>query len=542
MPLLTDVSVSLEDGKLHAIVGPSGCGKSTLMKALLRIMPGDGQVLLRGRPVEVTQELIGKVGLAPQFSVAQSLLTVEESLRSTLSLCVKDRLQCKAQLEHVLKVVGLEAQRDNRVSGLSGGQLRRLGLAMELAPNPDFLICDEVTSGLDPNAESRILELLGDLRDNEGKTLACIIHNLGQLPVFDAVTVLYQGHLVFHGTYPEMMRYFGLESPLELYDSLEKQSVEAWDACWRDKRELSPPPDVDAAVETSKQARSSRPGLISQFFALLARRLRLFFRDRGALALIFAITLGFPIMVVIFAFNGLPAVPSLPDPVGVNVTIQDLANRAAYEVELTQIGTLVIGLVLFQVVLLTLMGSNNGAREIAEERNVYEQERLRGLSPAAYLASKAVFVGLISVVQGAWMAVFVKGIVGFPGDWGIQIATLSMSVVSMAWVCLGFSALMNSPERASLLSVYLVGFQLPLAGIVLELPGWMEPVCRPMINAFWAWSGTIRSMIESRYYDTVLQAYGGATHAPETALIVLILQGLVGLVLAWWGCRRTQIQ
>ncbi|MEM9160321.1 MAG: ABC transporter permease, partial [Verrucomicrobiota bacterium] len=473
------------------------------------------------------KDVVGAIGLVPQFSVAHEQLRVSECLSYTLrlhrDLSKEERIR---EAEHLLKIVGLSDQFNNRVNELSGGQLRRLGLALGLAPRPEILLCDEVTSGLDPNSETEILQMLATLRDDEDATFICIIHNLSQLHRFETITVLFDGRLAFQGTYLELLKTFEISDPLELYDAL----------CDRDPmpsiHQIEPLPEP----LPSRSKKSIQPNPISQTATLLERRIKLFFRNQGALLLTAAITFGFPLLVIIFASGGLPPVPSLSgfDEDGA-IGIDALMARAQYGIDVTRVGSLVMGLVLFEVVLLTLMTSNNGAREIAEERPIFRLERLRGLDIISYVLSKALFVGLLSALQGAWMAVFVDFFVSFPGSLLTQILLFAVSGIAMAWVALGFSAVMDSAERASLASVYLVGFQLPLAGIVLKLPDWLEWICRPFINAYWAWSGMVRTMLDSRYYDAVVQAYEGITIGIAGCAAVLMAQGALGLVLVYKG-------
>ena len=100
------------------------------------------------------------------------------------------------------------------------------------------------------------------------------------------------------------------------------------------------------------------------------------------------------------------------------------------------------------------MGSNNGAREIAAERQIFEKERFAGLSTLSYASRKLIFASLIAVVQGIWMMGFVKYICEFPGASLPQAGVLVLSCVSMTAICLGFSAIFNSADKASLRSVY----------------------------------------------------------------------------------------
>ena len=172
-----------------------------------------------------------------------------------------------------------------------------------------------------------------------------------------------------------------------------------------------------------------------------------------------------------------------------------------YQIDALESASLVTGLILFQVILLTLMGSNNGAREIAGERELYEKERFAGLRPIAYALSKLAFASLIAVVQGLYMTWFVKSMCEFPGPWLPQVAVMMLCCVSMTTVCLGFSAMLASADKASLLSVYLVGFQLPLSGVVLALPEFLVWICRPFINAYWGWAGYFACIRPSMFQE-----------------------------------------
>ncbi len=182
------------------------------------------------------------------------------------------------------------------------------------------------------------------------------------------------------------------------------------------------------------------------------------------------------------------------------------------------------------------MGSNNGAREIAGERTLFEKERMAGLRPAAYAVAKLAWVALLGAAQGAWMTIFVKVLCAFPGDWLPQLAVLSAAGASMSVVCLGLSSLLTSPERASLLSIYLVGFQLPLSGVVLALPDALVWTVRPFIATYWGWSGYLTAMRDSRFYDAVALLDPGWLAGASVALAVLGAHAVVGAALVFRGC------
>lgn len=538
--LLDGVSATFPDGQLSAIIGPSGCGKTTLVKAMLGLMPSAGNVFYDGQAISGAQALAGRVGFAPQFSIAQPKLTVEEVLRYSLELFVAEASSHRPSLEAILQTVGLIERRHTRVEALSGGQLRRLGMGLELTLDPACLVCDEVTSGLDPNSEDEILALMDTLRRTQGKTFLCIIHNLAKLEAFDWITVVNAGSVVFQGDLAELCAYFGIPDALHLYDVLKAQPPEHWRDRWAYDME---PKSCGAAVlcDASGQNRAptvSQPSPGSQLTTLLRRRLRLLCRDRGYLWLTLAITLGFPCLVVIFALDGLPQIQGLALDRGDMGLIEALQQSLQFQITQMQTAQLVTGLILFQVILLTLMGANNGGREIAAERLLYEKERFCGLRPLAYAGSKIVFTGLLALVQGLWMTSFVKVICAFPGPWLAQAAILCGVCLAMSWICLGFSALCQSAEKASLLSIYLVGFQLPLSGVVLALPDALVWLCRPFITTYWGWAGYMSTMRETRLYDAFRQQNTDWVAAPSVAWCVLIAQALLGIGLVIWGCRK----
>ena len=537
--LLAGVDASFPRVGLHAIVGPSGCGKTTLAKALLGLEASTGLIEFDGRAVREPADLTGKVGFAPQFSIANPKLTVEESLSYALALLVRPSEVRLPRMEWILKTTGLGDARHTRVENLSGGQLRRLGLGLELVNDPAWLVCDEVTSGLDPRSEDQILEVLRGLAQEKGKSFLCIIHNLSKLPTFDRITVLGQGELLFQGTYSEFLRHFGITDPLHLYERLNAEPVEAWRKRWSDARKaIGAEGGVIGEDGAEDVAHGTGPSeLASQTWTLLHRRWRLFWRDRGNLLAMAGITFGFPMLVAIFALGGLPQISgmALDSTAGF---LESLQQSMRHQREATHAANLVVGLVLFQVILLGLTGTNNGAREIASERLIYEKERMNGLRFTAYAFSKVIFFTGLAGLQGLWMAIFVKLVCRFPGHWSDQLMVLSLSCVAMTLVSLGISAVSRTAERASFSSVFLVGLQLPLSGVVLALPDYLLWVCRPFVNAFWAWAGYFNAMTNTRIYDAFRLTNEHWLPSSDLALVVLSLQALAGIGMILYGCRR----
>ena len=160
--LIKDASISIPTGKFMAIVGPSGCGKTTLLKIIAGINEeNSGTITWGGRDLSKEDLTASEVGYVPQFSIAFDELTIKESVSYALRLRVgKKHISNQAdQVATIIEQVGLKELVDRKVKVLSGGQKRRLSLALELVTNPTLLLCDEVTSGLDPRSEKDIVSL-----------------------------------------------------------------------------------------------------------------------------------------------------------------------------------------------------------------------------------------------------------------------------------------------------------------------------------------------------------------------------------------------
>lgn len=567
--LLREVSLSVPHGHLMAIVGPSGCGKTTLLKVIAGILEQTaGHLKWEGRDLKEEEDLHpGELGYVPQFSVAHELLTVEECVASSMALRTQlpgtDEFEPK--LDHILETTGLTDLADRRVKVLSGGQKRRLGLALELVTNPCLLLCDEVSSGLDPKSEHEITQLLRVLsRENKRRVVINVTHSLASLEAFDSVLVMYQGRLIYHGPPKLLTHYFSVEHPEDIYRRLTQREADGWHESWQKKRShyealllekkdepVTPPPqpvvtddgaeeDEKPETEDEQLAPEELPGLSSQVLTLLHRRWTLFRRDRGQVWLHLAMLIGFPLLVVIFALDGIKPLKQLAQRQDADI-VYEMQRQAQHQLDQLQAGSIVSGLIMLQVVLVTLMASNNAAREIAGERLILEREKLGGLSTLAYVISKVLFLGVFVLAQSIWMGVFVDMVVGgLPGDLMVKLVLLVLASAAMTSICLGISALSRSPEKATILSIYLVGFQLPLSGAVLTLPAWLEGAVNPFIAAFWSWSGSLRSMNETAFYDAVKQVTDTSLVSPELASFVLLAHVVIGLCMTYVGSKGSQ--
>jgi ABC transport system ATP-binding/permease protein len=545
--LLSEVTAQFPRGHFIAVLGPSGCGKSTLLKVIAGLLQQtDGKVKWEGRDLSEESDLDPhEIGYVPQFSIAYEKLTVWENLHAALRLRIAkiNAEEVNARIEGILDAVGLKSIEDRAVSVLSGGQRRRLALALELLSSPHLLLCDEVTSGLDPKSEDEIVHLMQSIARTDNRLVINVTHSLRHLALHDSVLVLYHGNVAYHGAPESLFHYFGVDDPEELFPRLGMRRPEEWHRSWIKHRAAYYSAfnvETSAAAEQDQESKTPPlPSAFTQFAVLLARRWKLFFRDRGQLALHLALLFGFPLLVVLFAMKGLPTLPS-PSGADARDFISQMMLMAETRQQFVRTGTLVSGLVMFQVILLALMGANSSAREIASERLIFEKEKFAGLQPMAYVGSKIAFLGILVAVQSLWMAVFVNWFVRFPGNFGDQALLLVLVNAAITSVCLGLSSLLRTPEQASLVSIYLVGFQLPLSGAVLALPEWLAPLARPAIASYWGWSGFIDTMKDYRYYEAVKLVTETPLSTSSLCLWYLMSHVVLGFVLTLVGCKASR--
>ena len=539
--LLRNLSIALPPGSFVSIIGASGCGKSTFLRTLAGIQPVTaGRILLAGHDVQTLREQLPlAVGYLPQFGAFHGDLTVEEILEYAVALRLPSTVPegtRRQWREHVIDLARIRPFLLQKYRTLSGGQMRRIALAEELIGDPAFLFLDELTSGLDPYSEHDLMVWLRELAHGMNKTVVLVTHAVTNLALCDSILFLHDGRLCYQGTYLGFLEAHQTSSIEAIYGVYQEASSAGTFGGFDEDRsaELPEPPEPRALNSAPP------PGSLRQLATLVRRQGTLVLRDRAQLVLQFILLVSFPALVAIFGYKGLPQVQQLSLSLDPAVLRTLTEQQGDYLKQSFSAASLLSGLSMFQVILLTLIGANNGAREIAKEREVLEKELRAGLSPSAYVTTKGMLVTLFSLVQAFWMTAFVKTICRFPGSFGSQFEILFLTTLAMSTVCLAISSASRSPERASLLAIYLVGLQLPLSGAVLALPEFVSTFCRPFIAAYWGWSGYLKTMQNSPNYDLVHNSTHTYIADFVPCMIVLILHVIFGGLIAWFFAARTK--
>ncbi|RFU20184.1 ABC transporter ATP-binding protein [Geodermatophilus marinus] len=208
-----DLDLQLTEGSFTAIVGPNGCGKSTLLRALGRLMrPESGQVLLDGRSIArtPTREVAKVLGLLPQTPVAPEGLTVADLVargrhphQSWLRQWSRGD---EAAVAEALAWTDMSELADRPVDALSGGQRQRAWISMALAQGTDLLLLDEPTTYLDLSHQIDVLELVGRLHAERGRTVVVVLHDLNLAARYaQRLVAMKDGVLVASGTPAEVI-------------------------------------------------------------------------------------------------------------------------------------------------------------------------------------------------------------------------------------------------------------------------------------------------------------------------------------------------
>ncbi|HWB83600.1 MAG TPA: ABC transporter ATP-binding protein [Bryobacteraceae bacterium] len=199
---LSNVSFEVKKGEIFGLLGPNGGGKSTLFRILSTMMvPTSGHASLAGfdvvrNPADVRRH----VGVVFQTQSLDKALTVEENLRAQGHLHGMSGARLRERMDRAMERLGLLDRRDDRVETLSGGLKRRVEIAKALLHQPQVLLMDEASTGLDPAARRDVSRHVQNLRDQEGVTILLTTHILEEADRCDRLVLLHQGRIVTQGS------------------------------------------------------------------------------------------------------------------------------------------------------------------------------------------------------------------------------------------------------------------------------------------------------------------------------------------------------
>ena len=521
LTLLDAVSFTLAAGQLVAIVGPSGAGKTTLLEVIAGIVPAtSGSVRYDGIDVHANLGTFrSRLGYVPQDDIIHADLPLVRTLRYAARL----RLPSSAgaaevgdAVDDALAAVGLTDHADVRVGSLSGGQRKRASIAVELLTDPHVFFLDEPTSGLDPVTSAELIARLRQLADRSA-TVVFTTHSIDDLALCDRIVFMTRGGRVgFVGTIDEALARFGVSSVAELYRRLADLDGTTYTA-----GAAAAGPATDAAPR-DPITRPVASGL-TQWGVLTQRTFEILVRNRLTLAIL----VGSPALVVaMFAILFRPGAFDVQDPSPSSMVM---------------IGFWVVFAAFF-------FGLTYGLLQICTERSILHRERLVGLRPGAYVASKVtILVPFLLLVVVAMLGVL-RLLDRLPSRPLSTYASVGVGLLLCAIAALGLglltSALVGNVAQATLALPMLCFPAVLFSGAILpvNLMANAGAALSVAIPSRWAFEvvghdlGARRILAEggSPLGPPLLESYGDAgTYSTGTYWLALAAFAVVFLVATW---------
>ena len=547
--LLDHVSFKALPGDLIALMGPSGAGKTTLLLTLNGYLPPTaGQVRINGEDLyAIYDALRGSIGYVPQDDIVHPELTVWEAVRYSARFRLPpdySNEEIDRRVQTTLAQLGLESVAHLQIGKpekkvLSGGQRKRVNIAMELVTDPVLMFLDEPTSGLAADDTTALVQLLADLARRTGKTIITTIHQPAkdEFEKFNLALILGTGGIpIYYGPTRDGYRFFGsfltklgkpntVDNPRDMFDMLNQRERPIFEALraqnpqtprfvarmqaareWHAEFFNQSNPIFQQmfsgkrAVGTGSQSHGVPTGRAQkrgQFRLLLSRYAKVKMRDVSGTVIMLAQA---PIIggLLALVFGG----QKDAIPYWCLGALQELARRSGGLGEgvddmLSAMQTTPdnSGAIFFLVVAAVWFGTSNAAREIVSETAIYRRERMVNLGLANYVFSKFVLLSLFCIIQCTILLAIVFFSLNFNGGPEAFVMSLvTLIVTAMNSVALGLllSTLVNSSEAAMALTpialipqVVLGGLMVPMTtNPMLEYPMYLMP-------ARWGFQGVV---------------------------------------------------
>ncbi|MFI5298606.1 MAG: ATP-binding cassette domain-containing protein, partial [Polyangiales bacterium] len=482
--LLDNVSFKALPGDLIALMGPSGAGKTTLLMTLNGYQaPTSGQVRINGEDLyEIYDLLRGSIGYVPQDDIVHPELTVFEAVRFSAKFRLPPDMteeEIDSRVNQTLRDLGLEQVQNLQIGKpekkiLSGGQRKRVNIALELVTDPVIMFLDEPTSGLAADDTTALITLLNDLAKKTGKTIIVTIHQPAkdEYEKFNLALIMgFGGVPIFFGpTAVESYKFFGrflestgrpntIDNPRDMFDMLKQREAKVFEelkskdpATTRSTARLAASKEwraeffangnavfakMYAGTRAIGQAEGHKSGgsfhralppYFRQLKLLIERYYIVKVRDRAGtaimllqapiigalLCLVFGPQKAGPPAWCLAAMQGLKTAALTADDSGATATAKETADFAKDLVEGHNVHD-VTGALFFLVVSAIWFGTSNAAREIVSERAIYLRERMVNLRLTNYVLSKYILLSVVCVIQCSVLLGIVSPALGFHG-------------------------------------------------------------------------------------------------------------------------------
>jgi ABC transport system ATP-binding/permease protein len=482
--LLQNISLIFQPREFIVVVGQSGGGKSTLVDSIAGYRPAThGKVFVNDIDVYQNFDAIrNEIGYVPQKDIIHMELTVYQALDFAAQLRMpKDTAPAERhkRIMEVLEDLDLTHRKDVQISGLSGGQQKRVSIGVELLTRPGLFFLDEPTSGLDPGTETAFMHLNRRLAD-QGRTIIMVTHATKNVMLADKVVFMARaGYLAWFGPPNEALAFFDQfrsdidrrTKPMEfdqiytILDDPSKGTAKDWAERYQhniayQKYIVEPLQErqkkVSATQQTAnqKQARrsgKSRTSSLQQFLVLSKRNVTILLRDRSSLVLMLAAAPGVAAIDFVLA----PVMGKAP----FSFATGDAANG---------------GITLFLMTIYALLvGGMSQMREFVKEADIYRRERLVNLRIFPYVSSKVWVAMVLALYHGLAYAVIHFLAFDMPGGFAefLQVY-VTMILATLTGMMLGLLASSLAPNSASapLTMIMMIVPLIVLSGALAPIP------------------------------------------------------------------------
>lgn len=534
---IENISFSTREGNLIGILGASGSGKTTLLNLISGILkPSSGKVTVNGIDVHSSDsDLEGVFGYVPQDDLLIEELTVFENLYYAACFCFGDRddAQIRTIVGQTLSSLGLAEKKDLKVGTplnkvISGGQRKRLNIALELIREPAVLFLDEPTSGLSSRDSENMMDLLRELT-SRGILIFTVIHQPSSdiFKMFDKVLILDQGgYMAYFGNPVDSVIYFktldaqvnsdqgecpscGNVNPETIFNIIETRVVDEFGQ-YTEQRKVEPQEWALAYVSHVERQNQDdtdepphrnlkRPGMLSQFLIYLRRDLssKMSNRQYLAIALLEAPVLGF-----ILSF----LIRYIPDPSSTEYIFAENENIPIY-IFMSLIAALFLGLTI-------------SAEEIYRDRMILRREHFLNLNRTSYLMSKVAYLMALSAVQMGLFVLIANPILGIRGMNMAYWAALFATSFCANMLGLNISASFNSAITIYIVIPLLIIPMMVLSGAMFPFDklnrsiGNVDkvPLIAEMMPTRWTYEALIVTQFKDNRYSRVAYDRNGDTY------------------------------
>jgi ABC transport system ATP-binding/permease protein len=527
---LRGVNIQEESGRLIGIMGGSGAGKSTLLNVLnSNEAPTKGEVLINGINIHSQKDKIeGVIGMVSQDDLLIEELTVFQNLFYNAKLCFGNMSDADISklVDELLADLGLYEARNLKVGSplektISGGQRKRLNIALELIREPSVLFVDEPTSGLSSRDSENIMDLLKELA-LKGKLVFVVIHQPSSdiFKMFDKLIILDNGgYPIYNGNPVDAVVYFkkmvnhvnsdesecptcGNVNPEQIFNIIESKVVDEYGNLTR-SRKVSPVEwnqFYKEHIETKQEPLEAEqgdpestfniPGRFKQMFVFMTRdvRSKLTNTQYMVINLLEAPVLAFILAYLVRFFN------------------TDVSNKLGYNFRENEN---IPAYIFMSVVVALFIGLTVSAEEIIRDRKILKRESFLNLSRSSYLASKIMIMFVLSAIQTFTFVLVANSILGIQGMWMSYWLVLFTTSCFANMLGLNISSAFNSAVTIYILIPFLLIPQLLLSGVIVKFEKLNPtitsqrtvPVAGEMMASRWAFEALAVDQFKNNQYE-----------------------------------------